>query len=136
MTLVIITMPSAQAQTGVQAIKNAYAGIEVALENEDIVTLMSYFSDSFLNYGEDKDFWQIEFMELFNNYKNIQTKFSQIKVTVNGDTATTTLHATITAEPQGGGRLKRLWMGKHLRVLSIIGLKRMEFGNFMEIRNG
>ncbi|MHC4489058.1 MAG: YybH family protein [Planctomycetota bacterium] len=92
----------------IQAIKDIYAGIEVAVETEDIDTLMSYFSDDFLHDDQDKTHWWSEFQQLFDNYQNIQVEFTDIQIAVNGDVATTTLHVEITGELQDGGGVETI----------------------------
>jgi len=86
-----------------QVIRDAYKEIETAIENEDINTLMSYFSFNFLHSGQNRDYYQSQFQALFDNYQNIQVQFSNLDVTINGNVATTSVHVNITAEPQGGG---------------------------------
>jgi len=86
----------------IEEIKNAYAGIEVAVETEDIDTLMSYFSDDFLHDDQDKIHWWSQFQQLFDNYQNIQVEFTNVQIAVNGNAATATLHVKITGELQDG----------------------------------
>ena len=92
----------------IEAIKDAYTGIEVAVETEDIDTLMSYFSDDFLHDDQDKIHWWSQFQQLFDNYQNIQVEFTDIQIAVNGDAATATLHVKITGEPQNGGAVETI----------------------------
>ncbi|MHC4807378.1 MAG: YybH family protein [Planctomycetota bacterium] len=92
----------------IEEIKNAYAGIEVAVETEDIDTLMSYFSDDFLHDDQDKIHWWSQFQQLFDNYQNIQVEFTNVQIAVNGDAATATLHVKITGELQDGGAVETI----------------------------
>lgn len=97
-----------KANADIQAIKDAYEGIEVALETEDIDTLMSYFSADFLHDDKNRNHWLGQFQQLFDNYQNIQVEFTDIQITVNGDAATTTLHVKITGELQDGGAVETI----------------------------
>ena len=92
----------------IQAIKDAYAGIEVAVETEDTDTLMSYFSDDFFHDDQDKIHWWTQFQQLFDNYQNIQVEFTNVQIAVNGNAAATTLHVKITGELQDGGAVETI----------------------------
>lgn len=87
----------------VQAIEDAYARMETALEDEDIDTLMSCFSADYLHDGRDRNHRRSEFQRLFDRYQNIRAEFSDMQITINGNIATTKLHVRITGEPQSSG---------------------------------
>jgi fibronectin type 3 domain-containing protein len=91
-----------------QAIRDAFAGMEIALEAENLAKSMSYFSNSYLQNGYNKDYVQNMFQDAFNKYNSLDIVFTNIVINILGNEAVVDYHIKATGISTATGKLEVL----------------------------